>query len=236
MPEMLYLEIISKIIMQIEDLVHICLFVAGESRLANTFYYSTNDEIYKFFHDGLFISDEYINKYMGLDFSPDFFGINEKDKTRIEEIISHSKDKFKKVLIATINYWQDNHLIAKHYLHGLPNLSLQEARDILPVDMKEIPYENEVKKRPKDFMTLLMKNDETDGREFNTIEHTPQAVKQLLKNALTIYTITKAITYTELSKLDYSLNGSRHLYLLDFEDRSEDIALVKRYFILPWMN
>jgi len=116
-------------------------------------------------------------------------------------------------------------------------MSLQEARDIMPVNMDEIPYENEVIKRPKDFMTLLMNNDSTGIRELSTIEHTPNVVKRLSKFAMTIYMFTKAITFTELSKLDFSLNGSRHLYLLDFEGRSEmDIARVKKHFVLPWMN
>lgn len=237
LPEMLYLEIISKIIMQIEDLAHICLFVADQSRQANTFYYSTNEEINRFFQDGMFVSDNNINRYMGLDFSFDTLILDMPSRTRAEEIIKQSKEKFKEMLLAIIKYWHDNHLIAKHYLHGLPNLSLQEARDILPVNVEEATYENEVTKRPKDFMTVLMNNDTTGGREFNTIEHTPKAVKQLLKFSLTIYTVTKAITFTELSKLDFSVNGSRHLYLLDFEGRSEeDVALIKKYFLLSWMN
>lgn len=237
LPEMLYLEIISKIIMQIEDLAHICLFIANEVRQANTFYYSTNEEINKFFRHDIFISDNNINRYMGLDFNIDTLPIDKSSRNLIAEIFKQSREKVREMLLAVIKYWRDNQLIAKHYLHGLPNLSLQEARDILPLNMEEIPYENEVTKRPKDFMTLLMVDDATGCRQFSTIEHTPKVVKQLLKLALSVYTITKAITFTELSKLDFTVNGSRYLYLLDFEGRSEeDIAFVKKHFVLPWMN
>jgi len=83
LPEMLYLEIISKIVMQIEDLAHICLFVSDETRQANAFYYSTNKEIDKFFHDDTFISDNNIDRYMGLDFSPDVLALEKSDRTLI---------------------------------------------------------------------------------------------------------------------------------------------------------
>lgn len=233
LPEMIFLEIISKMIMQIEDLAHLCLFISDMPRSVNAFYFSTNEEIAKFFEDKRFISITYIKKYMGLDFIINSSALDVENMARLEKIFQSSIEKLNNFLEGIINFWKENHLIAKHYLHGIPNFSLQEARDIAPIDITTATAEKSIRERPYDFMTLVM-NDESKGRLFNNVEHTSKMVKEYLKFSFNIFYITRAIAFNELAKLDSSLKGLHYLYFFDAESKSEeDIAFVKKYFILP---
>jgi hypothetical protein len=235
--EMLYLDIVSKIIMQLEDIAHLCLFVSDIPRHTNAFYFSTNEEVRQFFEDDKFISPFYIKKYLGIDYKIDSLRLKAVDKEKLEDILQSSIELCKNLLIDSKTLWKDYNLIAKHYLHGIPNFSLKEARDIEPIDLRVIPEEAMVAERPQDFMTLVMINESSGEPLFRTIQHTSTQVKSLLKISAVIHNLTKAVAGNELSKLDFSMSGMQYLYFFDKEEKSAaDIAFVKKYFIIPWLN
>lgn len=235
--EMIFLDIVAKIIMQLEDLAHLCLFISDIPRNANAFYFSTNEEVRQFFEDDKFISPFYIKKYLGLDYKIDSLRLKSEDKENLEDILQSSIELYKSFLIDSKTLWKDYNLIAKHYLHGIPNFSLKEARDIEPIDLRVTPEEAMVAERPHDFMTLAMISELSSDPLFRTIEHTSKQVKRLLKISMVIHNLTKTVAFTELSKLDFSMSGVRYIYLFDEKGKSEaDIALVKKYFVMPWLN
>jgi len=232
--EMIYLEIITKIVMQLEDFAHLCLFIAKAPRHVNAFYFSTNDEVKQFFEDDKFTSPAFIRKYLGLDHKIDSLELNTEDKERLEAILQSSIELCETILMDSKIFWRGHNLIAKHYLHGIPNFNIKEARDITPVALRDVPEEAMVIERPQDFMTLVMMNESSGSRIFSNIEHTVQYVKRLLKISISLHNATKAIAFTELSKLDFSLRGVHYLYFFDKKGKSaSDIEFVKKYFVIP---
>lgn len=223
--------------MQLEDLAHLCLFISDIPRDANAFYFSTNEEVRQFFEDDKFISPFYIKKYLGLDYQIDSLRLKSEDRENLEDILQSSIELCTSLLIDSKTLWKDYNLIAKHYLHGIPNFSLKEARDIEPIDLRVTPEEALVAERPQDFMTLAMINESSAETILRTIRHTSAQVKRLLKISAIIHKLTKAVAFTELSKLDFSMSGIRYIYLFDEKGKSgADIKLVKKYFVMPWLN
>ena len=234
--EMIYLEIIAKIIMQIEDLAHLCLFVSNPQRQPNTFYFSTNEEINHFFTDDQFTSFDSVRKYTGLDLSISSLHINEEERKRLEDILQKDVKACQSMLKDTVAFWRGNNLMAKHYLHGIPNFRFQEAKDVAPIDSSFIEAEKQANESPQDFMTQVMVND-SGVKILHTTRHTYKQARQLMRISEYVHNLTKGIAFTELSKLDVSSGGLPHFYFISKMGRAEeDIALVKKHFITPWLD
>jgi hypothetical protein len=234
--EMIYLEIIAKIIMQVEDLAHLCLFISNPKRRPNAFYFSTNDEINQFFTDNQFTSTNSVRNYMGLDLSISKLHINEEERKRLEDILQKDIESCQSMLKDTVVFWKGNNLMAKHYLHGIPNFSFQEAKDVAPIEPSFAEIEKQVNERPQDFLTLVMVND-SGLKTLHTTKHTHNQTKQLIRISEHVHNLTKAIAFTELSKLDLSLGNLPYLYFVSKMGKTgEDIALVKKHFITPWLD